>query len=610
MDARNLELARLFGEIADILEIKQESTFRVNAYRRAARALESLSEDISAIAARGALRKIGGIGASLAEKIEEYLATGAITYLQELRTELPPGVADLMTIPEVGPKTALLLYRHLGVTSVDALEDAARAGRVRALPRMGAKTEQNILAGIARRRQQTARQPLGAVLPYADAVVDALRRVPGAEAVSLAGSIRRMRDTIADIDIVVATRDPDAVMQAFVTLPQAAQVLSRGPTRSSIVLGGAGVQCDLRAVEPESYGAALQYFTGSKDHNVQLREMGVRRGLRINEYGVFRVGPSGGAGEAPSGGLSPQGGDRPPEGEPKSAVEGELTDVAEPKIAGRTEEEVYGVLGLSWIPPEIREGQGEIDLALRHALPRLVALDDIRGDLHMHTKWSDGSDTAEGMAQAAKARGYEYVGITDHSQSLKFAGGVTIEDLREHAVAVRGLSDRLGMCVLIGTEVDILADGSLDYPDEVLRDLDLVIGSVHSRLRMPQDEMTRRVIRAMENPHLDILGHPTGRLVGERPPVDLDMEAVVDAARRTETVLELNASPDRLDLRDAHVRLARDRRTWLAIGTDAHRREHLAFMAYGVGTARRGWVEAPQVINTWPLGRLLEFLAR
>jgi len=579
VDATNLEIARIFGEVADLLEIKQESTFRINAYRKAARAIESLSEDVSTIAARSELRKIGGIGTSLAEKIEEYLKTGKMAYHEELRAELPPGLSELMTIPEVGPKTALLLYQRLGIMTVDALEQAARAGKVRELPRMGAKTEQNILAGIERRRQQGARQPLGAVLPHAQAVVEALRRVPGVEALSLAGSIRRMRDTIADIDIVVATRTPDAVMERFVALPQAAQVLSKGSTRSSIILRHAGVQCDVRAVEPNSYGAALQYFTGSKDHNVQLREMAVRRGIRINEYGVFRVR------------LSPSGG-------------------TERKIAGRTEEDVYGALRLAWIPPEIREAQGEIDLAQRNALPRLVTVEDIRGDLHMHTTWSDGADTAEVMARAAKARGYEYVCITDHSQSLKFAGGVTIEDLRQHARIVRQLSDRLGIRVLIGTEADILADGSLDYPDEVLQSLDVVIGSIHSRFKMSPVEMTRRVIRAMENPHLDILGHPTGRLVGDRPPLDLDMEAVVDAARRTETVLEINASPERLDLKDTHVRLARDRGALLEIGTDSHRSEHLAYIEYGIGTARRGWVEPGRVINAWTLKKLLDFLGR
>jgi DNA polymerase (family 10) len=299
--------------------------------------------------------------------------------------------------------------------------------------------------------------------------------------------------------------------------------------------------------------------------------MAVRRGLRINEYGVFRV-------------------------------------EDESKVGGKTEEEVYGALGLPWIPPEIREAQGEIELAQRGELPALVSLADIRGDLHMHTTWSDGDDTAEAMARAAKARGYEYIAITDHSRSLRFAGGVSIDDLRAHARVAEEVSDRVGLRVLIGSEVDILPDGSLDYPDEVLRDLDVVIGSVHSRLRMPQEEMTRRVISAMQNPHLDILGHPTGRLVGQRPPFDLDLEAVIDAARVTGTVLEISAYPERLDLRDSHVRLARDRGALFEIGTDSHRRDHLRVMEYGIGTARRGWVEAPSVVNTWPLQRLLDFL--
>ena len=571
MSARNLEIARIFAQIADMLEIQQESTFRVNAYRKGTRALESLGEDVVAIAARGELRKIGGIGASLAEKIEEYLTTGTIAYYDELRQAVPPGLSELMTIPEVGPKTALLLYQHLRIADVNALEQAARAGKIRALPRMGARIEQNILQGIERRRQQTARQPIGVVLPQAQAVVEALAGVPGAEALSVAGSLRRWRDTIADIDIVVATTAADAVMETFVQLPQVARVLSRGATLSNVLLGVTGVQCDVRAVEPQAYGAALQYFTGSKDHNVQVREMAVRRGLRINEYGVFRV-------------------------------------VDERWLGGRREEEVYAALELPWIPPEIREGRGEVELARRGALPTLVALVDIRGDLHMHTTWSDGDDTVEMMARAARARGYEYIAITDHSRSLKFAGGVSVEDLRDHADTVRAVGDRIGLHILMGSEVDILADGSLDYPDEVLQRLDLVIGSVHSRLRMTPEEMTRRVIRAMENPHLDVLGHPTGRMIGQREPFELDLEAVVEAARRTGTALEINAYPDRLDLKDTHVRLARDRGALFEIGTDSHRQDHLRTMEYGIGTARRGWVEPAGVINTWPLPRLLDFL--
>jgi DNA polymerase (family X) len=572
--ARNLELARLLSEIADFLELKEESSFRINAYRKAARAIESLSEDVAAIDARGELRKIAGIGPGLAEKIQEYLRTGAIAYHDRLRGDLPAGLPALMTIPEVGPKTALLLYRRLGIADVEALEQACRDGRVRGLPRVGARTEANILRGIERRRQQASgRRPAFEVRPLVDAVVDGLGRSPAVEAVSVAGSLRRMCDTVADIDIVVAARNAAAAMDAVVALPQVGEVFGRGPTRATVAIGRTAIQCDVRVVAPDAYGAALQYFTGSKDHNVRLRELAVRRGLRINEYGVYEV-------------------------------------ASERRLGGATEEEVYAAVGLPWIPPEIREGQGEIEAAQRGTLPPLVALADIRGDLHMHTQWSDGKDTAEVMARAAAARGYEYCCITDHSQSLKFARGVTVEDLRAHAASVRGLSDAAGIRVLMGAEVDILPDGSLDYPDDVLAELDLVVASVHSRFGMPRDEMTGRVVRALEHHHLDVLGHPTGRLIGRRPGYDLDIEAVIEAARRTETALEINASPDRLDLRDVHVRLARERGVFVSVDTDAHQKAHLAFMPYGVGTARRGWMDAQHVINTWPLSTLLGFLAR
>jgi DNA polymerase (family 10) len=575
------------SEIADFLELKQESSFRVNAYRKGARAVESLSEDVAAVAARGELRKIPGVGAGLAEKIEEYLRTGAIAYHETLRGDLPAGLPELMTIPEVGPKTALLLYRELGIADVDALEQACRDGRVRALPRLGARSETNILKGIERRRQQGTRRPAFEVRPLVDAVVDGLRRAAGVEAASVAGSLRRLRDTVADIDIVVGAVDSPAVMGALVALPQIAQVLSKGPTRASVLLGRMAVQCDVRVVEPVSYGAALQYFTGSKEHNVRLREIAVRRGLRINEYGVYDVAAV-----------------------PAPDPAGDAAGRAGRRIGGATEEEVYAAVGLPWIPPEIREGQGEIEAAQRGELPELVTLEEIRGDLHMHTQWSDGKDTAEVMARAAASRGYEYCCITDHSQSLKFARGVTVEDLRAHAAAVRGLSDAVGIRVLMGAEVDILGDGSLDYPDDVLAELDLVVGSIHSRFRMARDEMTKRVIRALEHPHLDVLGHPTGRLIGERPPYDLDIDAVLEAARRTETAIEINASPDRLDLPDVHVRAACERGVLVAIDTDAHQKAHLAFMPYGVGVARRGWMDAAHVVNAWPLATLLAFLAR
>jgi len=362
------------------------------------------------------------------------------------------------------------------------------------------------------------------------------------------------------------------VMDVFTTLPQVQRVLAKGPTRSSVLLE-VGIQADVRVVKPESFGAALQYFTGSKEHNVKLREKGVRRGLKINEYGIFRV-------------------------------------KDEKRVAGRTEEEVYAALDLPWIPPEIREGQGEVELAEKGRLPRLVELQDIRGDLQMHTRWSDGSDSAEEMARAAKERGYEYIAITDHSQSLKFVGGVTVEELRDHAKLVKQVADKVGIAILMGTECEVHPDGSLDYPDEVLKELDIVLAAVHTRFRMSEAEMTKRMIKAMENPHVDVVAHPTGRLLGQRESYSVNVERLVEAARRTGTVLEINAGPQRLDLRDTQARMAQERGVKLAINTDAHTRYQLRYMEFGVGTARRGWVEKKNVINTLPLNDLRAFLRR
>ncbi|MDQ7820106.1 MAG: DNA polymerase/3'-5' exonuclease PolX [Armatimonadota bacterium] len=569
---KNREIAAMFNDIADMLEIKGESPFRITAYRRAARALEGLTEDVAAIAARGELEEIPGIGKGIAEKIREYLETGTCKYYEELKAQLPPGLTTLMSVPEVGPKTALLLYQKLGITTIDQLEQAAREGRIRTLPRMGAKTEENILKGIALLRRTKERLPIGQVLPHAQDLLEALRATPGVDQISLAGSLRRMKETIGDIDILVTSARPDPVMEVFTTFPRVRQVLARGPTRSSVILD-VGIQADVRVVEPECFGAALQYFTGSKDHNVKLRERAVRRGLKINEYGVFRT-------------------------------------PGDQRIAGRTEEEVYAAVGLPWIPPEIREDQGEIELAERGALPRLVELADIRGDLQMHTRWSDGADTLEEMARAARALGYEYIAVTDHSQSLKFVGGVPVDELRAHARVARQVSDKVGIAVLMGTECDILPDGRLDYPDDVLRELDVVVCSVHSRLKMGRQEMTERIIRALENPHTDILGHPTGRLLGQRDPYEVDMEAILDAARRTGTAVEINASPERLDLNDTHAKMARERGVMLVISTDAHNRYQLRYMQFGIGIARRAWLQKEHVLNTRPLAELRDWLRR
>ena len=567
---QNRAIAAMFNDIADMLEIKGESPFRITAYRRAARALEGLTEDVAAIAARGGLGEIPGIGKGTAEKIQEFLRTGTSTYYEELRASLPPGITTLMSVPEVGPKTAMMLYERLGIKTIDELEQACKAGKVRKLPRMGERTEQNILNGIALLRRTKERLPIGQVLPHAQELVATLRGVKEVTQASVAGSLRRMKESIGDIDILVTSTTPEPVMDVFTTFGKVKQVLAKGPTRSSVVLD-AGIQADVRVVEPESFGAALQYFTGSKDHNVKLREKAVKKGLKINEYGVFTVQD-----------------DR--------------------RIAGRTEEEVYAAIGLPWIPPEIREDQGEIELAERGRLPTLIELKDIRGDLQMHTRWSDGSDSIDEMARAAKANGYEYVAITDHSQSLKFVGGVTVDELREHARAAKKASDKIGIAVLMSTECDILPDGRLDYPDEVLRELDVVVCSVHTRLRMPRQEMTARIVKAMENRHVDILGHPTGRLLGQREAYEVDLEQVIDAAIRTGTALEINGSPQRLDLNDVQAKTAKERGAKLVISTDAHNRYQLKYMEFGVGIARRAWIEPKDVMNTRPLAQLRAWL--
>lgn len=569
---QNRAIAERFAQIADMLEIKGESIFRINAYRRAARAVESLTEDVAEVAARSELTEIPGIGRATADKIVEFLQTGTMKVYEDLAASLPPGITTLMTVPDVGPKTALLLYEKLGITTLDQLEAAAKAGQIRGLPRLGAKTEENILRGIAAVRRGAERRPLGVVLPVADELTAALRQTPGVQEIEAAGSLRRRRDTIGDIDILVTSKEPARVMEAFVRAPQVSRVLSQGPTRSSVMLH-VGLQADLRVVEPAAYGAALQYFTGSKEHNVALRERAVRRGLKVNEYGVWR-----------------------------------LKDNR--RVAGRDEEGVYRAIGLPWIPPELREDQGELDAAAARRLPRLLELGDIRGDLHMHTSWSDGAESAEAMAAAARALGYEYICITDHSQSLKVAGGVSIQELEQHITQVRRLSEKAGIAVLIGTECDIAADGSLDYPDDVLAGLDVVIASVHTRFRMGRDEMTRRIVRAMENEQVDIIGHPTGRLLGTRDPYEVDVEALVDAAARTGTALEINAAPERLDLKDTYARLARERGARIAIGTDAHSTAQLRSMPLGVSVARRGWLEAKDVINTLPLAALRDLLGR
>ena len=558
---RNAEIAALFNEIADFLEIKSENPFRVRAYRRAAQTMEGLAEDVAAVAARGGLQEIPGIGRDLAGKIQEYLAHGAVAYLGELRTEIPPGVVEMMGIHGVGPKTAKLLYERAGVDSVERLEELAQAHALVGIPGIQAKTEENILKGIAVWKSGRERMPLGAALPLAEAICTALEALEGTDRISLAGSVRRMRETVKDIDILVTSTRPARVMEAFVALPNVAEVIAHGETKSSVRLRE-GIQADLRVVAPECVGAALQYFTGSKQHNIRVRELAQRQGLKVNEYGVF-------------------------------------DEKTNRRVAGATEEEVYRAIGLAFVPPEIREDGGEVEAARENRLPALVVLDDIRGDLQLHTTWSDGAHSVADLAAGVRAKGYRYMAVTDHSKSATVAGGMDETRVVRMIAEVRAYNQRSkGFRVLAGCEVDIRADGSLDFPDEILAQLDLVQVSIHSRFKMSRDDMTRRIVRAVRHPLVHILGHPTGRLIGERAPYEADIETVLQAAKTGGVAVEINASPSRLDLNDVHARRAKDLGIPIAISTDAHAIPQLEYMRYGVAVARRAWLTASDVLNT------------
>jgi DNA polymerase (family 10) len=569
---KNLEVARLFEEMAKLLEIKGENVFRVRAYERAAQNLETLAEDVTAVAARGELGKIPGIGKGLATHVSEYLASGAIAELDGLRKEVPPGLLSLLEVRGLGPKTARLLYDRLGVDSLEKLEHVTVSGEILEVPGIREKTRDNILKGLRTRRKGQARLPLGRALAVAASIMEALRGSGAVDAIETAGSARRRCDTVGDLDLLVTSRDPRRVIETFVRMRGVERVLAEGDTKGSVELAveghAAGLQVDLRVVEPEASGAALQYFSGSKDHNVRLREIAQRKGLKISEYGVFdeRTGQ---------------------------------------RRAGATEAEVYAAVGLPWIPPELRENTGEIEAALAGRLPALIDLPALRGDLHAHTDWSDGRHPLERLVEAAEARGYEYIIVSDHSRSSTVAGGLTPDAVREQIRAIRALQNKHRIRILAGSECDILGDGRMDFPDDVLKELDVVLAAVHSRFKQPREEMTARIVKALENPYVNILAHPTGRLIGERDPYDVDLDRVFQAARTHGKAVEINASWQRLDLKDTHARRAAERGVPVVISTDTHDLEHLDNMALGIATARRGWISPAQVINTLPAKQLL-----
>ncbi len=571
---RNADIAQVFAEIAEIMTVKGESIFKVRSYERAAEAISGLADDVTALRERGELKAIPGIGASLSAKIEELLDTGKCAYHQELLKDFPTTALEFFDIPGIGPKTVKLLVDK-GITTIDELEHAATEGALRSLRGLGEKTEQEILRGIAHRREYSQRTNLGVAWDLAQGMMAQIRAGAPVDQMEAAGSLRRMRETIGDIDILVTSDQPEAVMERFVSLDVVGEVLAHGPTKSSIRTYK-GIQADLRVVAPEEFGAALQYFTGSKQHNVRLRELAVRMRLKLNEYGVFDV-------------------------------SGEV----ERRVGGRTEEEMYAAMGLPMMPPEMREDQGEIEAAKAGKLPRLIELSDIRGDLHAHSNWSDGAESIEEMARAAQERGYEYLAMTDHSPSETVANGLSVERLQERRVELEAARKAVkGITILNGSEVDIKRDGSLDYPDEALSQLDFVIASAHSGWKMTREEMTARIIKAMENPWVDCVGHATGRLIGRREPYEVDMEEVLKAAARLGVAMEINSYPDRLDLRDVHARRAKELGVKLLINTDTHSSNRYDLIRFGIGTARRGWIERGDVLNTLPVKELLRSLRR
>jgi len=570
----NRELADSFTLIANLSEIKGEVIYKTLAYRKAAESLTSLGREASQYWKEGKLEEIPGVGKAISEKIDELLSTGKLKFLEQLKKEVPPALAEWLAIPSLGPKKIALIWQTLKITTLPQLEKAARAGKLRDMPGMGEKSEAAIIAGIESLSRRSGRIPLGRAWPLAQNIIRELKKMPGVVDAQPAGSLRRMRSTIGDIDILVAARDSAPVMEAFVKLPGVMRVQGKGETKSSIEFGD-GVRAQVWVHPPEKFGTALVYATGSKDHNVHLRELALAKGLSLSEHSLTRLDGKG-------------------------------------EILCATEEEVYKTLGLQWIPPEIREDHGEVQAAQKGKLPRLIEVGDIHADLQTHSTWSDGKLSMLEMARAAAKRGMKVIAFTDHSASLGVTGGLKMEDHKKQAAEIRKAQEQLGDSILIlhASEVEIKADGTLDYPDEFLATLDLVLASLHTSLRQPRDKVTQRVLSAIRNPHVDIIGHPTGRLIPDREGADLDMEALFKAAAESGVALEINASPYRLDLDDAHARRARELGIPLSINTDSHSEADFDMLPFGVAIARRAWVEPKDVINAWPTGKLLDWLKK
>lgn len=561
---KNQEIANIFRQIAHILEIKGENPFRIRAYERAAQNIESIPEDIEIFIKEDRVRSIPGIGKDLEDKIKEIVSTGKLKSLDELKKDVPSGLIDILNIPGVGPKTAKLLYEELHIRDVVMLERMAHAGKIRKLPGMKEKTEENILRGIELLKRGRDRMDLKTAKGVADSFVARLKRLKEVNNINPAGSLRRMKDTVRDIDILVSSKNPGKVMDEFTSLSDVKDILAKGPTKSSIVTNDA-IQVDVRVIEDASYGAALMYFTGSKAHNIKLRHIAIKKGLKLNEYGIFKK---------------------------------------KKRIAGKIEEEMYKILGLPYIFPELREDRGEIEAGMEGSLPKLVELKDIKGDLHVHSTWSDGGSSIEEVVLKARKLKYEYIAITDHSQGLKIAGGLDKKELAAKRREIERLSRKYkDIEVLFGAEVDIDSDGNLDYPDNILKDMDVVIGAVHSGFKQSKEKLTKRIVKACQNKYVNIIAHPTGKLWGAREAYELDFEELFKVCKETGTILEINSFPQRLDLNDVHCRMAKDFGVRLVINTDAHIADQLEMMRFGIAVARRGWLEKRDIMNTLPFNK-------
>ncbi len=572
MPIHNADIAAIFEEIADLLEIQGANPFRVRAYRNGARTVGEFGRDLAILLKKGeSLPKLPGIGTDLGEKIREIADTGNCAFLEKLHRQLPPAITELLKIPGLGPKRVKTLYHELDVQTLEQLYRAAKDGRIRQLPGFGDKTERNILHGVEAHVTRAHRFKLAVAAQYAEALMAHLKKVPGVKQVVAAGSYRRMRETVGDLDILVTAEPNSPVMQRFAAYDEVAEVVSGGATRGTVILR-CGLQVDLRVVGEESYGAALVYFTGSKAHNIVIRRLGQERGLKVNEYGVFK---------------------------------------GETRVAGETEESVFRAVGLPFIPPELREDRGEVEAARAGHLPELVELSDLKGDLHAHTKATDGRNTIGEMALAAKDMGLSYLAVTEHSRRLTVAHGLDPERLLKQMDEIDRLNTRLdGITVLKGIEVDILEDGSLDLPDAVLERLDLVIGAVHSKFDLSRARQTERILRAMDHPHFTLLAHPSGRLLEQREPYDVDMLRIIRHAGKRGCFLELNAHPERLDLLDTHCQMAKQEGVLVSINSDAHSTLDFANLRFGVGQARRGWLEKGDVLNTRDLSALRPLLRK